>query len=226
MTTQIPDTIFLNAKAFRLHSYPLEVYIEGSDPRPIFSASSSANWRGYVARWEIFDNRLFLTGLFGMGRMVPSHLIRELPRTPFRRAGDGPAPLLQLADLFPEEAPLVFAEWVTQLLIVPTGPRLCHGRDCFGPAHSAYCAIDVAQGRVRSYRDWNAHQWAQEKGHQWYIDEVNMNDPLTLVPPEYKQGIDERALRPRSSLDRWIGALRKPCGQMPPLQRDALEPTG
>jgi hypothetical protein len=88
MTTQIPDIIFLNAKPFRLYSTPLEGYLERSDPRPVFNASSTANWRGYIARWEVFDNRLFLTGLCGTGRIVPS----QLPTYPFECAGDGAKP--------------------------------------------------------------------------------------------------------------------------------------
>jgi hypothetical protein len=46
MTTQIPDIIFLNVKPFRLYSTPLDGYLERSDPRPVFNALRTANWRG------------------------------------------------------------------------------------------------------------------------------------------------------------------------------------
>jgi hypothetical protein len=229
---QIPDIIFLSAKPFRLYSTPLDAYLQRSDPRPVFNASSTANWRGYIARWEVFDNRLFLTGLFGIGRIVPSHLIDELPTNPFQCAGDGAKPM-RLADLFPEQAPLVFAEWVTEHLILPAGPSLRQGHDCFGPVRSTYRAIDIAEGRVRSYRDWNADQWglyrwlryepnphqqAREIGREWPIEASNNNDPRTLVPP-HEAAITENAL---VAWDRnpQIGALCRPCGQMPPPKRD------
>src|SRR5262249_22985299 len=111
MNRQVSDTIIVDGKSFRLYSTPLERYLERGDPRPVFAAFNTAIWRGYVARWEVFGSRLFLTGLFGRGRMVPSHLIAKLPTNPFERAGRG-AKSLRLTDLFPEQAPLVFAEWV------------------------------------------------------------------------------------------------------------------
>jgi hypothetical protein len=79
MNRQVSDTIIVDGKSFRLYSNPLEGYLERGDPRPVFAAFNTAIWRGYVARWEVFDSRLFLTGLFGRGRMVPSHLIAKLP---------------------------------------------------------------------------------------------------------------------------------------------------
>jgi len=164
MTAQISDTIILDGKSSRLYSTPLEGYLERTDPRPVFSAFNTAIWRGYVARWEVFDHRLFLTGLFGRGRMVPSHLIAELPTNPFQRAGDGARPL-RLADLFPEQAPLVFAQWVTERLLVPTGPRLVYVG--FQSGHATYRTIDVLEGTITSIRDWDGLEWAREMSRIW-----------------------------------------------------------
>ena len=235
MTTQIPDIIFLNAKPFRLYSTPLKGFLERSDPRPVFNASSTANWRGYIARWEVFDNRLFLTGLFGTGRIVPAHLIDELPTHPFECAGDGAKPL-RLADLFPEQAPLVFAEWVTGHLILPAGPQPPPGarllRNPFArPTVQLRSRRDVC-ARIRIGMPTNgglyrwlryeptAHRQAREIGREWPIEKSNDNDPRTLVPP-HEAAITEDAL---VAWDRkpQIGALCRPCGQMPPPEGSAL----
>jgi hypothetical protein len=145
MNRQVSDTIIVDGKSFRLYSNPLEGYLERGDPRPVFAAFNTAIWRGYVARWEVFDSRLFLTGLFGRGRMVPSHLIAKLPTNPFERAGHG-VKFLRVADLFPEQAPLVFAEWVTERLLVPTGPRVDYVG--FQSLHATYRTIDVVEGTI------------------------------------------------------------------------------
>jgi hypothetical protein len=94
MTAQTPDIMILNAKAFQLYTTPLESYFERIEWRPSFLRRHTGNWRGYVARWEVFGERLFLTGLFGMDWMVPPHLLCTLTPdpNPFEPARDGVNP--------------------------------------------------------------------------------------------------------------------------------------
>src|ERR1700694_3607128 len=99
MTAQTADIIILNGEAFKLHTTPLEGYFERIEWRPL-CRRSTAHWRGYVARWEVFGERLFLTGLFGMNWIVPPHLLAKLPPDPdpFEPAEDG-VKYLRLQDL-------------------------------------------------------------------------------------------------------------------------------
>jgi hypothetical protein len=150
MTAQTPDIIVMNGTAFELHTTPLESYFKRIEWRPSFLRRHTGNWRGYVARWEVFGERLFLTGLFGFGWMVPPNLLGKVAPDPdpFEPARDG-VKSLRLPDLFPNQAPLVFAEWVTERLVVPTGPRLVYMHHGFGSLHATYRSIDVGDGRVR-----------------------------------------------------------------------------
>jgi hypothetical protein len=133
-----------------------------------------------------------------------------------------------LPDLFPDQAPLVFAEWVTERLVVPTGPRLVYMHRDFGSLHATYRTIDVMEGRVRSIRDWDGREWARETGRVWPDDEWYKNHPQALVRPEQHADKDEvepdsNAVNWRAAKDpnrRWLryevtqtDALRKPCGQ-------------
>jgi hypothetical protein len=184
-----------------------------------------------VARWEVFGERLFLTGLFGMDWMVPPHLLCTLTPdpNPFEPARDG-VKSLRLPDLFPDQAPLVFAEWVTERLVVPTGPRLVYMHRDFGSLHATYRTIDVMEGRVRSIRDWDGREWARETGRVWPNDEWYKNHPQALVWPERNTErdeveLDDDIINLRAAKDpnrRWLRcqvaqnyALRKPCGQTP-----------
>jgi len=63
MTAQTAEIMILDGKAFELHTVPLEAYFKLIGWRPSFARGSTANRRGYVARWELFGERLFLTGL-------------------------------------------------------------------------------------------------------------------------------------------------------------------
>ena len=117
------DRIILDGKAFVLDEMPLESYFRRIGWRPTFIRRGPGPLRGYMARWEVFGGRLFLTGLFGMSWIVPSHLIGKLAPDPdpFEPTQDG-VKSLRLPDLFPDQAPLVFADWVTERLVVPIGP--------------------------------------------------------------------------------------------------------
>jgi hypothetical protein len=186
------DTIILDGKAFVLDETPLEGYFRRIDWRPTFIRRGPGPLRGYMARWEVFGERLFLTGLFGMSWIFPSHLIGKLAPDPdpFEPAQDG-LKSLRLRDLFPDQAPLVFADWVTERLIVPMGPVLFFGSPSFGSFHATHRTIDVVEGRLRSFRDWNALEWARETRCNWLIDEFRKNEPQLVVSAEQNSDPDE-----------------------------------
>jgi hypothetical protein len=231
MTAQTADIIILDGEPFKLHTTPLERYFERIEWRPSFCRRCTANRRGYVVRWELFGERLFLTGLFGMDWIVPPHLVAKLPPDPdpFEPEDDG-VKSLRLPDLFPDQAPLVFAEWVTQRLVVPTGPQLVYVHAGFGSLHATYRTIDVVEGRVRSFRNWDGREWARETGHDWLVDKLYKNDSQELACPE--QNAERGEVETEDELGYWrdlddpldrafsyelaqIDALRKPCGQTP-----------
>jgi hypothetical protein len=90
-TAQAPDVLFYDNKIFDLYSNPLEDSYKDEKDRPKFSISpggtSSGNWRGYVAYWEIADDMLYL-------KAIDSWLCSGTPwqkatgKADCRRAGD------------------------------------------------------------------------------------------------------------------------------------------
>jgi len=159
-----------------------------------------------------------------MSWIVPPHLAGNLPLDPdpFEPAQDGVKPL-RLTDLFPEKAPLVFAEWVTERLVVPMGPLLFFGNPYVGAFHASHRTIEVVEGRVRSFRDWDALEWAQETHCQWLIDEFRKSSPQVASPREVDaedeygdwRKEEDPLLRRLSYEHAQEDALRKPCGQTP-----------
>jgi hypothetical protein len=212
-------------KPFGFHTKPLDGYFQHIRWWPRFRRGG-----GYAARWEVFGERLFLTGLFGIGWIVPRRLLGKLPPDPdpFEPEQDG-AKTLRLPDLFPHQAPLVFAEWVTQRLVVPIGPRRVYVRAGFGYLHDTYRTLEVAEGCARSVRDWDALEWARETGQDWLLDELAKGPPALDLPARnaerdeveaeedlgYWRDLNDPIERMLSYERAQIDALRKPCGKTP-----------
>jgi len=64
---QAPDVIIYNNKVLDLFALPLEDYYKNKNDKPKFfispQAGKSRYGRGYIAIWEITENKLFLRGL-------------------------------------------------------------------------------------------------------------------------------------------------------------------
>lgn len=225
MTAQAADVMILDGAAYPLHSTPLENYFKRAKWRPKFTISSTGNYRGYVARWEIFGIRLFLTGLFGRGWIIPQHLTGKLQPDPDPFDRDYPGTKsLRLSDMFPETAPLVPARWVTQRLVVPVGPRLIYCHAAFQSLHARYCLINVVQGRVGQIRQMDGYQWARRTRPHWPEDWYR-DDPETLVTsdaveeddgelPDWREQ-DNFGLRCLLYGRAQEVALERPCGAVP-----------
>ena len=93
---------------------------------------------------------------------------------------------------------------MTERLVVPTGPRLVYMHHDFGSLHATYRTIDVMEGRVRSIRDWDGREWAQENGRVWPDDEWYKKNPQALVWPEQNPERDE--VKPDNSVINWRAA--------------------
>jgi len=61
MTAQIRDSIIYKGQQFFLATEPLRPYLEAMDIS--YPASSTGNYRGYVASWEVSDEKLYLVAL-------------------------------------------------------------------------------------------------------------------------------------------------------------------
>jgi hypothetical protein len=134
-TGQIPDVIRVGRAEYPLFSNPLEKLYQ-TVRRPDFTetaeASSSGNWRGYVARWTIDGDRLYLTD------------IRSYIR----------GKRITLRQLFPGRVRdrRVLADWYSGSLRVPDGKQLQYVHMGYGSTYERDIIYHVKQGRVISRR--------------------------------------------------------------------------
>jgi hypothetical protein len=111
-TAQFPDIIYIDGRKHSLYSNPLEKYFSRERSRPPFRSPNTANWRGYIAVWEIDRGRFYLKDLEAW--------------LPQGKAG--------LEAVFPGHKGRVPATWFSGALRVPQGRML-------KPVHMGYLSV-------------------------------------------------------------------------------------
>ncbi len=61
---QLPEIIFIDGVLHTLYTTPLLSWLKQQDPIPVFDKRAPNCERGYVGRWKLEDNALWLTGLY------------------------------------------------------------------------------------------------------------------------------------------------------------------
>lgn len=130
-TAQIPDRLIYEGKTVGIYSEPLEQYFNKDHPKPIewMQAMCSALWRGYLATWEIKDDKLYLI------RVVKDGCSSDAPAYP-------------LSNLFPGKKGPIFADWYTGTLVVPQGERLKYVHMGYQSVYEKELHIAIKDGNV------------------------------------------------------------------------------
>jgi len=107
MTAQIGDKIHYKGMRYSLSSEPLSAFLLKNKINK-FNELNTACWRGYVAEWEVVDNKLYLVDI----RFSYSPRKKITVKTKDS--------LTEIEKLFPGQTK-VHANWVSSTLIIKTG---------------------------------------------------------------------------------------------------------
>ncbi|MBL0421879.1 hypothetical protein JI739_16135 [Ramlibacter sp. AW1] len=129
MTAQITERLVYKGQDLPLCTEPLECYFSAGRARPCFESDCTALWRGYVGRWEIAGDRLYLTALQGL-------------------LEDGS--LASLGVLFPHSHGRVFAEWYSGTLRVPMGRQIEYVHMGYASRYEKDLFLKIDQGVLKS----------------------------------------------------------------------------
>jgi len=154
MTAQAPDILIYNDECLPLFSNPLEPYWNDEHPRPRFPSRTTANYRGYVATWEIVGDELYLTDIEGFvltdreRKIVQGkrHYMMESVCRPMEAGEQHVAVTLDI--LFPQNPGRVFASWATGVLRIPQGKLLHYEHMAYGSQYERDLLLTVREGRV------------------------------------------------------------------------------
>lgn len=170
-TAQQPDVLIVDGKDEALYTNPLADWLAlhpGALPKS--DVTSSGNWRGYVATWEVTNGKLLLRQVdvtvqqgtekkmrSGVTQDRKGHWVETTPvleeRAVFVRRN-------VLATLFPNQAEVV-ADWYTGTLIIPKGEMVNYVHMGYGSTYERYTVIWVRQGAVARRLDLRADQFME-----------------------------------------------------------------
>jgi hypothetical protein len=144
-TAQEPDRLLLDGKQESLHTNPLSAWLE-QHPQALagVTSRSSANWRGYVATWEVLGDELLLRRVDVASDLGPD---------------DDEERVEDIAPkLFPGTDPIV-ATWYSGALVVPRGELVNYVHMGYGSDYERYVVLVVREGKVTARRDLDQKQF-------------------------------------------------------------------
>jgi hypothetical protein len=131
MTAQTAERLHYQGEEVAMYTLPLDDYFALTESTPPFVWTSSNCWRGYIGRWEIVDQRLYLVELRG------------------NLKGGSEA---SIATIFPDFPDRVFAHWYTGTLRIPQGERLEYVHMGYHSTFERDLLLEVERGVITGSR--------------------------------------------------------------------------
>jgi hypothetical protein len=136
MTAQIPESLRYEGEEVAMCSNPLDTYFAMGGRNPRFDVNCSALWRGYVGRWEVVGDRLYLLALEG-------------------QLDDGAEASLET--VFPGFPERVFAHWYSGTVRVPRGRQIKY-------VHGGYASVFEQDLFLSFDRGVLSRSWIRQNG--------------------------------------------------------------
>lgn len=164
-TAQEPDILVYEGKEYKLFTNPMEPFFEKHpDLRPKSNWTSTALWRGYIAKFEIRDEQLVVSDI----------LILEYI--------DDQRSFTSVYDkIFPEQKNVVVT-WMTGILTLPIGEMTDYVHMGYGSTYSAYKLLRIENGKLVQTRDFTEDEYAQYRNLQYEAFKKTKT---------YKEAVDE-----------------------------------
>lgn len=137
-TAQFPDRLLYNGKSEGIFSTPLEQYFEKVGTRPKWlTEMNTACWRGYVASWEIRDDRLYL---------------QKIVRDEYDPKRDDFFEQDITKRIFPNRSLPIEATWFSGVIRLPQGKELEYIHMGFESIYEKDHFLEVENGILRKIR--------------------------------------------------------------------------
>ena len=174
-TAQQGDILVLNGKRYFIEKNPLQPFLKQNPGKlPESYVVSTSLWRGYVATWEVTDERLFLTDVgieYSVTKPGESGFSTELRSV--------------MSVLFPGEK-RVRAEWFTGHIVIPNGKLVKYGHMGYASTYEKYIIMRVERGVVT--RNWKADAKAFTKFRDAQFAAYKNTDEYRIALAEIAKG--------------------------------------
>jgi len=158
MTAQAPDKIIYKGKEHSIHTNPLESYFDKyPDKRPGINTRCSGLWRGYVATFEITNDRLFLKDI---EIMLNGYTKDEQGNNRLRWKS-------VINEVFPNHN-VVKLDWWTGTLVLPSGELIDYVHMGYMSTYEYYTLLEINNGdlvaeKQMGYEEYNAFEYKRLK---------------------------------------------------------------
>ncbi|CAG1020056.1 hypothetical protein DOJK_00048 [Patescibacteria group bacterium] len=154
-TAQFPDLLIYEGETVGIFTNPLEMYFDEKHPRPdeLFKFSCTANWRGYLATWEIKEGVLYLV------KLVDGSCGENAPEIP-------------LSKLFPNQTAPIKATWFSGELKIPQGKQLQYVHMGYGSIYEKELHLTIKNGKLVNKITIDNSKKAMPNVEQQTIDEL------------------------------------------------------
>lgn len=144
-TAQEPDILLLDGKEEAIFTNPLEPFLaRHPELRP--ESPHTANWRGYVATFQLRDDGLWLQKV-------------EVTRSRGKVDGEHRSETADaLQEFFPGKRE-VLADWYTGVLTIPRGAMLEYVHMGYGSTYERYVLLQIREGRLVGRLDMTAKEF-------------------------------------------------------------------
>lgn len=140
MTAQVSDALVFQGNSYPLYSEPLHAWLSRRSNKGIrFQRIHTGCQRGYVAKWEVIDDRLYLTSIRGKFLLQVG-------------ASFVTGPECSVHDLFPGREQPVLADWVTGTLRCPFGERLQYVHSAYASIYEHELVLQFQSGVLKEYK--------------------------------------------------------------------------
>ena len=175
-TAQEPDRLIFRGEECALFVNPLETFFHENPEKRVKGCTSTALWRGYVAKFEIRDSILYVKDVEIMGPVV-----RIVDSTP-----------LSLQSVFPaifDSDSAVMADWFSGLLVLPGGEIIDNVHMGYATKFECYILLQISNGVLVKEREVSGDEYMEFKRRQFREYKKS---------PEYRAQVEELGKNGRS----------------------------
>jgi hypothetical protein len=177
-TAQQPDILIYKGKKYSLYTNPLEAYFRKyPDKKPKTSIISTANWRGYVATFEIVDSTLFLRDI-------------EIEDDDGK---NGHRTRSAMGEVFPGQQ-VVALDWFNGLLTLPYGQLIQYVHMGYSSAYENYTILEIRLGNLTKARDFKHEDYVNFRAKQFELFKQtdDYKKTVSILKEKFKSSDDEQ----------------------------------
>ena len=177
MSFQRSDTVYFGSERFTTQEYPFDQYVQKIPRGEMFRIElNSGNYKGYMAEWEIDDNKLYLTKL-----TIPK-VLEYVEETLLFKVVEQK---YSMEYYFPNQK-RVLADWFTGKIRLLSGERIINENNLYDDIRRNELVFDFENGVATMFTIINNKPEGRKVSAKFKIEGMDMKKLPSTDYPEYE----------------------------------------